>query len=61
MTTTCKKIWYAPNCFEAYGEEEIEAVEQCLREGWLAGFGKRSIEFETKVAKIEYIMSYTVV
>lgn len=52
MTTTCKKIWYAPNCFEAYGEEEIEAVEQCLREGWLAGFGKRSIEFETKVAKI---------
>lgn len=52
MTTACKKIWYAPNCFEAYGEEEIEAVEQCLREGWLAGFGKRSIEFEEKVADI---------
>jgi CDP-6-deoxy-D-xylo-4-hexulose-3-dehydrase len=46
-----KKIWYAPNKFEAYGEEEIKAVEECLRDGWLAGFGPRSIEFEEKVAK----------
>ena len=46
-----KKVWYAPNKLEAYGEEEIKAVEQCLREGWLAGFGPRSIEFEKKIAK----------
>jgi CDP-6-deoxy-D-xylo-4-hexulose-3-dehydrase len=46
-----KKVWYAPNKFESYGEEEIKAVEQCLRDGWLAGFGPRSIEFEEKIAK----------
>ena len=46
-----KKIWYAPNKFESYGEEEIQAVANCLRDGWLAGFGPRSIEFEEKVAK----------
>jgi CDP-6-deoxy-D-xylo-4-hexulose-3-dehydrase len=46
-----KKIWYAPNKFESYGEEEIKAVEQCLRDGWLAGFGPKSIEFEEKIAK----------
>jgi CDP-6-deoxy-D-xylo-4-hexulose-3-dehydrase len=45
-----KKVWYAPNRFESYGEEEIKAVEECLRSGWLAGFGPRSIEFEEKVA-----------
>jgi len=41
-----KKIWYAPNKFESYGEEEIKAVEECLRDGWLAGFGPKSIKFE---------------
>ena len=46
-----KKVWYAPNKFESYGEEEIKAVEECLRSGWLAGFGPRSIEFEEKIAK----------
>jgi CDP-6-deoxy-D-xylo-4-hexulose-3-dehydrase len=46
-----KKVWYAPNKLEAYGEEEIKAVEQSLRDGWLAGFGPRSIEFEEKIAK----------
>lgn len=46
-----KKIWYAPNKFEAYGEEEIKAVEACLRDGWLAGFGPRTVEFEKKIAK----------
>ena len=46
-----KKVWYAPNRFESYGEEEIKAVEQCLSDGWLAGFGPKSIEFEEKVAK----------
>ena len=24
-----------------YGEEEIKAVEQSLRDGWLAGFGPK--------------------
>ena len=46
-----KIINYSPNKFESYGEEEIKAVEQCLRDGWLAGFGPRSIEFEEKIAK----------
>jgi CDP-6-deoxy-D-xylo-4-hexulose-3-dehydrase len=45
-----KKIWYAPNGFEAYGEEEIKAVEECLRKGWLAGSGQYTVEFETTVA-----------
>lgn len=45
-----KKVWYAPNKFESYGEEEIKAVEECLRSGWLAGFGPKSVEFEEKVA-----------
>jgi len=46
-----KKVWYAPNKFESYGEEEIRAVEQCLRDGWIAGFGPRSVKFEELVAK----------
>lgn len=46
-----KKIWYAPNKFESYGEEEIQAVVDCLRLGWLAGFGPKSIEFEERVSK----------
>ena len=50
-TSNVKKVWYAPNKLEAYGEDEIQAVEQCLRDGWLAGFGPRSIEFEEKIAK----------
>jgi len=45
-----KKVWYAPNSFEAYGEREIKAVEECLRDGWLAGFGEKTVEFEKKVA-----------
>lgn len=47
-----QKVWYAPNKFESYGEEEIKAVEACLRDGWLAGFGDRSMEFEKRVADI---------
>ena len=47
-----RKIWYAPNKFEAYGEEEIKAVEECLRDGWLAGFGDRTIRFEERVSEI---------
>lgn len=55
--TTCasegkpRKVWYAPNKFEAYGEEEIQAVTECLREGWLAP-GPRTEEFEEKVSAI---------
>jgi CDP-6-deoxy-D-xylo-4-hexulose-3-dehydrase len=46
------KIWYAPHKLQAYGREEINAVTQCLQEGWLAGFGKYSVEFEQKVAEV---------
>jgi CDP-6-deoxy-D-xylo-4-hexulose-3-dehydrase len=46
-----KKVWYAPNKFESYGEEEIQAVVECLRSGWLAGFGPKSVEFEERIAK----------
>ena len=46
-----KKIWYAPYKFESYGEEEIKAVEESLRSGWLGGQGPRSVEFEKKIAK----------
>lgn len=45
-----KKVWYAPNKFESYGDEEIKAVEECLKDGWLAGFGSRTIEFEKVVS-----------
>ena len=47
-----RKVWYAPNKFESYGEEEIRAVEACLRDGWLAGFGDRTVQFEQRVADI---------
>jgi CDP-6-deoxy-D-xylo-4-hexulose-3-dehydrase len=47
-----RKVWYAPNKFESYGEEEIKAVEACLRDGWLAGFGKRTVEFQSRVADL---------
>lgn len=49
--TTPKKVWYAPNKFEAYGEEEIQEVVAALRDGWLAP-GPRTDEFEAKVAAI---------
>lgn len=50
-----KKVWYAPNGFEAYGEEEIKAVEQALRDGWLAP-GAKTMEFESKVTFWEWII-----
>ena len=46
-----RKVWYAPYKFESYGEAEIKAVEESLRDGWLAGFGPKSVEFEQKIAK----------
>ena len=46
-----KKVWYAPNKKEAYGQREIDAVVECLNDGWLAGFGPRSVEFEKRVSE----------
>lgn len=45
------KVWYAPHKFQAYGEEEIQEVVQCLRDGWLAP-GPRTEEFERRVAEL---------
>ena len=47
-----RKVFYAPNGFEAYGDAEIQAVVECLKGGWLAGNGRFSLEFETKIAEI---------
>ena len=46
-----KKVWYAPHKFESYGEEEIKAVEESLRSGWLGGQGPKCEEFEKQIAK----------
>ena len=46
-----KKVWYAPYKFESYGEEEIKAVEESLRSGWLGGQGPKSVEFEEAISK----------
>lgn len=45
-----KKIWYAPNKKEAYGDKEINAVVECLNDGWLSGFGPKTVEFEKMVS-----------
>ena len=47
-----KKIWYAPNKKEAYGDAEINAVIECLHDGWLAGFGPRTVQFERRVSEL---------
>ena len=47
-----KKVWYAPNKKEAYGEREIKAVLDCLNDGWLAGFGPKSVKFEKEVSEL---------
>jgi len=47
-----KKVWYAPNQKEAYGDAEIKAVVDCLNDGWLAGFGPKSIQFEKEVSEL---------
>ena len=47
-----KKVWYAPNRKEAYGDAEINAVIECLNDGWLAGFGPKSIQFEKEVSAL---------
>ena len=52
MLPTQKKVWYAPNKKEAYGDAEIQAVVDCLNDGWLAGFGPRTVQFEKEVADL---------
>ena len=47
-----KKVWYAPNQKEAYGSAEINAVIDCLNDGWLAGNGPKTIQFEQEVSKL---------
>ncbi|CAF3000975.1 unnamed protein product, partial [Rotaria sp. Silwood2] len=51
IPVTRKKIWYAPNKFESYGDEEIKAVETCLKQGWLAP-GPITEHFERELANI---------
>jgi CDP-6-deoxy-D-xylo-4-hexulose-3-dehydrase len=46
------KIYYAPHYFQAYNEDEIDAVNKCLKDGYLAGTGKYTIEFENKMAEL---------
>ena len=46
-----KKKFGTPYKFESYGEEEIKAVEESLRSGWLGGQGPKSVEFEKAVQK----------
>jgi CDP-4-dehydro-6-deoxyglucose reductase, E1 len=52
MTEVKKKVWYAPNKKEAYGEAEIKAVLDALNDGWLAGFGPKSVQFEKEVSEL---------
>lgn len=47
-----KKVWYAPNKKEAYTDLEIKAVLDCLNDGWLAGFGPKTIQFEKEVSTL---------
>jgi CDP-6-deoxy-D-xylo-4-hexulose-3-dehydrase len=43
------KIWYAPNKFDAYDEEEINEVNECLKKGWLTP-GPYTEKFEKEVS-----------
>jgi len=52
MSELRRKVWYAPNKKEAYGDAEIQAVVDCLNDGWLAGFGPKSIQFEKEVSEL---------
>jgi len=47
-----KKVWYAPNKKEAYGDLEINAVIECLQYGWLSGFGPKTVQFEKEVSQL---------
>jgi CDP-4-dehydro-6-deoxyglucose reductase, E1 len=48
-STSHQKVWYAPNMFDAFDEEEVMAVLGCLRSGWLAP-GPLTDKFEQIVA-----------
>ena len=52
MSNIQKKVWYATNKKEAYGDAEINAVVECLNDGWLAGFGPRTVQFEKEVSEL---------
>jgi len=52
LTEAPSKIWYAPNGLQAYDDKEITAVVECLKKGWLAGFGDYTIEFEKRVSQL---------
>ena len=45
-----EKVWYAPFMKQAYDEKEINAVKQCLEDGWLST-GKQTAEFERLCAQ----------
>jgi CDP-6-deoxy-D-xylo-4-hexulose-3-dehydrase len=40
-----KKIWYAPNKFESYGEEEIKAVEEFVLKNGSRKFLERNKDY----------------
>lgn len=44
-------IWYAPNTYDVFGDEEIKAVIRCLKSGWLTA-GKNAAVFEDKIAAL---------
>jgi len=46
------KVWYAPNKFESYGEEEIKAVEDAEKS---LQNGEVIIQNETKQEKAEEV------
>ncbi|KAI9010797.1 pyridoxal phosphate-dependent transferase [Hyaloraphidium curvatum] len=47
-----RRVWYAPNGFQAYGDAEIDAVVASLKAGWIAGTGPASQEFEHRTAAL---------
>ena len=46
-----KKIWYSPHKFDTYNNDEIQAVINSLNNGWLAGNGECTIQFEKEIAE----------
>src|SRR3989344_696449 len=44
-------IWYAPNTTDTFGDNEISAVVNSLRAGWLT-LGKIAFKFENEISKL---------